>query len=195
MAAGGEGAPLAPFVDVFLFGSSEKGRIVQNIGGIGNETVISAGAGNEAVFAFDTSPGNMVMDELAKRFTDGALSYDKDGLLAARGCANNELLGLLLEDTYFLRRPPKSTGREVYGAEFAAQLAECGKGLGGRSAAGKVVVFGMRKRHGKVYTVVVENTKTKTLMNEIAIKIKLDSVVYTDAYHRYDALDVSEFHH
>ena len=69
------------------------------------------------------------------------------------------------------------------------------KGKRGRGAAGKVVVFGMLKRHGKVFTVVVENTKTKTLMNEIARKIKPDSIVYTDAYHSYDALDVSEFHH
>jgi len=69
------------------------------------------------------------------------------------------------------------------------------KGKRGRGAAGKVVVFGMLKRHSKVFTVVVENTKTKTLMNEIARKIKPDSVVYTDAYHSYDALDVSEFHH
>ncbi|MDQ7796176.1 MAG: anhydro-N-acetylmuramic acid kinase, partial [Spirochaetia bacterium] len=76
MAAGGEGAPLAPFVDALLFGSLERGRIVQNIGGIGNATVIPAGAGNEAVFAFDTGPGNMVMDELAKRFSNGALAYD-----------------------------------------------------------------------------------------------------------------------
>jgi transposase len=72
---------------------------------------------------------------------------------------------------------------------------EVRKGKRGRGAAGKVVVFGMLKRYGKVYTVVVENTKTKTLLNEIALKIKPDSVVYTDAYHSYDALDVSEFHH
>jgi len=69
------------------------------------------------------------------------------------------------------------------------------KGKRGRGAAGKVVVFGMLKRHGKVFTVVVQNTKIKTLMNEIARKIKPDSVVYSDAYHSYDALDVSEFHH
>jgi len=69
------------------------------------------------------------------------------------------------------------------------------KGKRGRGAAGKVVVFGMLKRHGRVFTVIVENTKTKTLMNEIALKIKPDSIVYTDAYHSYDALDVSEFHH
>lgn len=69
------------------------------------------------------------------------------------------------------------------------------KGKRGRGAAGKVVVFGMLKRHGKVFTVVIQNTKTKTLMNEIALKIKPDSVVYSDAYHSYDALDVSEFHH
>ena len=69
------------------------------------------------------------------------------------------------------------------------------KGKRGRGAAGKVVVFGMLKRCGKVFTVVVQNTKTKTLMNEIAHKIKPDSVVYSDAYRSYDALDVSEFHH
>jgi len=69
------------------------------------------------------------------------------------------------------------------------------KGKRGRGAAGKVVVFGMLKRHGKVFTVVVENTKKKTLINEITQKIKPDSVVYTGAYHSYDALDVSDFHH
>ena len=69
------------------------------------------------------------------------------------------------------------------------------KGKRGRGAAGKVVVFGMLKRHGKFFTVVIENTYTKTLMNEIARKITPDSVVYSDAYHSYDALDVSEFHH
>jgi len=69
------------------------------------------------------------------------------------------------------------------------------KGTRGRGATGKVVVFGMLKRHGKVFTVVVENTKTKTLMNEIAMKIRPDSIVYTDTYRSYDALDVSEFHH
>jgi transposase len=69
------------------------------------------------------------------------------------------------------------------------------KGKRGRGAAGKVVVFGMLKRHGKVYTVVVENTKATTLMPVIANKIKPDSVVYTDTYRSYDALDVTEFHH
>ena len=69
------------------------------------------------------------------------------------------------------------------------------KGKRGRGAAGKVVVFGMLKRHGKVYTVIVENTKEATLMPVIANKIKPDSVVYTDTYRSYDALDVSEFHH
>jgi len=69
------------------------------------------------------------------------------------------------------------------------------KGKRGRGAAGKVVVFGMLKRHGKVYTVVVENTKAATLMPVIANKIKPDSVVYTDTYRSYDALDVTEFHH
>jgi len=87
---------------------------------------------------------------------------------------------------------------EVFNGEIEIDESYFGgvrKGKRGRGAAGKVVVFGMLKRHGKVYTVVVENTKTKTLMGEIARKIKPDSVVYSDAYHSYDALDVSEFHH
>lgn len=130
MAAGGEGAPLAPFVDALLFGSAGKGCIVQNIGGIGNATVIPAGAGNEAVFAFDTGPGNMVMDELAKLFSDGRLSFDEDGKMAGKGRVSQALLDPFLKDPYFSRKPPKSTGREIYGGEFAAEFARQGRALG-----------------------------------------------------------------
>lgn len=130
MAAGGEGAPLAPFVDALLFGSAGKGCIVQNIGGIGNATIIPAGAGNEAVFAFDTGPGNMIMDELAKLFSNGRLLFDHDGEMAAKGSVNQAFLAPFLKDPYFSRRPPKSTGREVYGAEFAAEFARQGRALG-----------------------------------------------------------------
>ena len=124
MAAGGEGAPLATIVDAILFRHTERGRIVQNIGGIANATVIPAGTGKEGVYAFDTGPGNMIIDELVKRFTCGELGYDKDGQLSAKGHVDREIIELCMEDPYFARRPPKSTGREVYGIEFTSRFAE-----------------------------------------------------------------------
>jgi len=122
MAAGGEGAPLAPYIDALLFGSPDDGVVVQNIGGIGNATIIPPGASNEHVFAFDTGPGNMVIDAVVNEGTSGALRYDDGGALAAIGKASEAIVAELMRDPYFARRPPKSTGREVYGADFAAAL-------------------------------------------------------------------------
>lgn len=122
MAAGGEGAPLAPYIDALLFGSPDDGVVVQNIGGIGNATIIPAGASNAHVFAFDTGPGNMVIDAVVNEGTSGALRYDDQGALAAIGKASEAIVAELMSDPYFARRPPKSTGREVYGADFAAAL-------------------------------------------------------------------------
>jgi transposase len=87
--------------------------------------------------------------------------------------------------------------KEIFNGEIEIDESYFGgvKGKRGRGAAGKTIVFGMLKRHGKVYTVVVDNTKTTTLMAEVARKIRPDSIVYTDDYHSYDALDVSDFHH
>jgi anhydro-N-acetylmuramic acid kinase len=111
MAAGGKGAPLVPFLDYQLFHHPEYGRIALNIGGIANITVIPADAKPEDVIAFDTGPGNMVMDALAPPF-------DRDGERARAGHVNTALLDVLLADPYYLREPPKSCGREQYGAEF-----------------------------------------------------------------------------
>jgi anhydro-N-acetylmuramic acid kinase len=118
MAAGGEGAPLAPYIDALLFGSASEGTIVQNIGGIGNATVIPAGAANEGVFAFDTGPGNMVMDALVIAHTGNAQRYDDRGAIAAKGKPCPEVISHFMTDSYFAQRPPKSTGREVYGRSF-----------------------------------------------------------------------------
>jgi anhydro-N-acetylmuramic acid kinase len=127
MAAGGEGAPLAPYIDAILFGSATEGRIVQNIGGIGNATVLPAGANTDAsaaagIFAFDTGPGNMVMDAVVLEGTGGAKRYDPEGSIAARGRPCFDIVDALMKDPYFSRKPPKSTGREVYGASFAQDL-------------------------------------------------------------------------
>jgi anhydro-N-acetylmuramic acid kinase len=111
MAAGGKGAPLVPFLDYRLFRSDSIGRVALNIGGIANITVIPAGATPADVAAFDTGPGNMIMDALAPPF-------DSDGKKARAGRMNEQLLELLLRDPYYHAPPPKTAGREQYGAEF-----------------------------------------------------------------------------
>ena len=111
VAAGGKGAPLVPFLDYELFRHASIARVALNIGGIANITAIPAGAEPEDVSAFDTGPGNMVMDALAPPF-------DREGKLARAGHVNQTLLDRLLADPYYERHPPKSCGREQYGAEF-----------------------------------------------------------------------------
>ncbi|MFF2890287.1 anhydro-N-acetylmuramic acid kinase [Paenibacillus sp. NPDC057967] len=118
MAAGGQGAPLVPYGDLILFGDPSKGRLLQNIGGIGNCTALPPGAGPEDVFAFDTGPGNMIMDQTVLTLTDGRLSYDEGGAWAALGTPDEELLAELLSHPYFRQLPPKSTGRELFGAAY-----------------------------------------------------------------------------
>jgi anhydro-N-acetylmuramic acid kinase len=97
-------------------------RVALNIGGIGNITVIPPGAAAEDVVAFDTGPGNMVIDGLAREISGGKLTYDRGGKLAASGRVDKALLRELLKDRYYRRKPPKSAGREQYGAEFIARL-------------------------------------------------------------------------
>jgi anhydro-N-acetylmuramic acid kinase len=111
IAAGGKGAPLVPFLDYQLFRHPEFARVALNIGGVANVTVIPANARPEDVMAFDTGPGNMVMDALAPPF-------DRSGERARAGRVNHALLDQLLADPYYHRDPPKSCGREQYGADF-----------------------------------------------------------------------------
>jgi anhydro-N-acetylmuramic acid kinase len=115
IAAGGKGAPLVPFVDYLLLRHETIGRVALNIGGIANITVIPAGAPPEQVIAFDTGPGNMILDGLTG-------SYDRDGALARSGRVDQGLLDRLLSDPYYSKAPPKSAGREQYGKEFIATL-------------------------------------------------------------------------
>ncbi|PWK15628.1 anhydro-N-acetylmuramic acid kinase [Tumebacillus permanentifrigoris] len=121
MAAGGQGAPLVPFVDALLFAHPERGRILANVGGIANLTVLPRGAAAEQTLAFDTGPGNMIIDGLVTRFTDGRLRYDEDGRMASAGQVLEDYLATWLRMPFFQAQPPKSTGRELFGEQMVEQ--------------------------------------------------------------------------
>ncbi|MBP1966277.1 anhydro-N-acetylmuramic acid kinase [Paenibacillus aceris] len=140
MAVGGQGAPLAPYGDFIMFRDAAKGRILQNIGGIGNCTAIPAQGTEEIsnpakesasvtatthvdasnLIAFDTGPGNMIMDQVVYELSEGKLTYDADGAWAARGQVHIELLEEMLAHPYFAQLPPKTTGRELFGKAYTA---------------------------------------------------------------------------
>ena len=125
IAAGGAGAPLVPYVDALLFSAADRTRALQNIGGIANVTVVPAGNDPEAdVFAFDTGPGNSIIDGVTSAMTDGEQGMDEGGRLAARGRVDEALLEMLLGHPFLHEAPPKSTGREVFGHLFAEALLE-----------------------------------------------------------------------
>jgi anhydro-N-acetylmuramic acid kinase len=120
MAAGGQGAPLVPFLDYQLYRDARVGRITQNLGGIANLTAIPAGARLADVVAFDTGPGNMVIDALAE--TLYGVRYDRNGRLAAQGKVQERVVKRLLRAAFFRQGPPKTAGREQFGREYAKQL-------------------------------------------------------------------------
>jgi len=122
MAAGGQGAPLIPFVDYLLYRDRLRGRVALNIGGIANVTIIPPGSRPGDVFAFDTGPGNMIVDALMERITRGKASYDRDARFALSGRTIPELLVRMLREPYLRKKPPKSTGRELFGAPYAQML-------------------------------------------------------------------------
>lgn len=124
VAAGGHGAPLVPWVDRAMFAVPERARALQNIGGIGNVTRVPPLGSAENVLAFDTGPGNALIDGVVTLATEGRFTYDRDGLLASRGVVDETLLADLLRHPYFEKPPPKSTGRELFGQAMVGRLAE-----------------------------------------------------------------------
>ena len=122
MAAGGQGAPLVPVVDFLLFSSVREGRVLLNIGGISNVTVLPAGCGAEDVLAFDTGPGNMLMDALTGVLSGGRQAYDENGSYAASGKVSDSLLAELMRHPFLKETPPKSTGREAFGATLVRDV-------------------------------------------------------------------------
>lgn len=120
MAAGGQGAPLVPLLDYVMFSDSGRNRVLQNIGGIANLTALPAGTYGNKVIAFDTGPGNMVIDALAQKLF--RKPFDHNGSIAARGQVLAPVLTEMLRNPYFKLKPPRTTGREQFGREYAAML-------------------------------------------------------------------------
>jgi len=132
LAAGGEGAPLVPMLDYCLFRSAKVGRVLLNLGGIANLTAIPAGAGLDSVMAFDTGPGNMVVDRcMASLF---GKKYDRNGAVARRGRVLREVVVRAMRERYFAAAAPKSCGREEFGAGFAERLIGMCRDAGGTDA-------------------------------------------------------------
>ena len=126
MAAGGLGAPLVPFLDLLVFRHPRRGRIVQNIGGIANLTAIPAAANAEQVRAFDTGPGNMVIDAVCEKLFGAP--YDDRGEFAAKGNVLGEVLASQMKHPFFRRKGPRTAGREEFGREYVADfLKQCGR--------------------------------------------------------------------
>jgi anhydro-N-acetylmuramic acid kinase len=126
MVAGGQGAPLVPYLDYVLFKSAKRNRVLQNLGGIGNLTAMPAGASADKLLAFDTGPANMIIDVLMQRLFNKA--YDRNGAVARRGTVSESIIAESMRNPYFTLAPPKSAGREEFGESYAAQfLGLCNK--------------------------------------------------------------------
>jgi len=182
MAAGGKGAPLVPLLDYAIFRSAHKGRIVQNIGGIANLTAIPAGGRPEDLVAFDTGPGNMVIDQLMQILFKK--DYDRGGAVARKGSVLQPVLEQSLNATYFQQQPPKTAGREEFGDEYAqAFLRRCGRAakadviatataLTASSMAQALKSFVLKKSNYRDWVVSGGGTKNATLMEMLRKEAK-----------------------
>ena len=130
LAAGGQGAPLVPMLDYCMFRSAKVSRVLQNLGGIGNLTAIPAGAGADGAMAFDTGPGNMVIDACMRRLYER--EFDRGGVVARSGNVLRDVVKKILEEGYFSALPPKSCGREQFGEAFVSRFVAMCRKTGGR---------------------------------------------------------------
>ncbi|MEP6754765.1 MAG: anhydro-N-acetylmuramic acid kinase [Chthonomonadales bacterium] len=147
MAVGGQGAPLVPYADWKLFGHPVEDRLMLNIGGIANVTWLPAGCTRDEIIAFDTGPGNMLIDLAAYRSTAGAQMMDVDGQLARRGKVIDEFVNILNDHEYFDRPLPKSTGREMFGEYYfrhAITGAASNRGIKGKDFVATITAFTAR---------------------------------------------------
>ncbi|MBZ9687076.1 anhydro-N-acetylmuramic acid kinase [Clostridium estertheticum] len=139
MAAGGQGAPLVPYSEFILYRSTNKNRLLQNIGGVGNVTVIPKNANINDVFAFDTGPGNMIIDEICEKLFN--VKYDFDGDIARKGKVDEEMLQFLMNHPFLLKFPPKTTGREEFGKQFTEDILRKYKNLSSETILTTATIF------------------------------------------------------
>jgi len=196
MAVGGQGAPLTPYVDYILFRDENKGRIVQNIGGIGNCASLPAGGKPEEVIAFDTGPGNMIIDQAVFHLSGGTRSYDKNGEWAAKGTVQESLLLEMLQHPYFSIPPVKTTGRELFGKQYAMEwlhraldanirsedIMATFTAFTARSIADSYKQFIMNKQH--IHEIIVSGggAHNRTLMHMLADLLPDQTVLTSDEY-------------
>lgn len=184
MAAGGKGAPLVPMLDYIIYRHRTRGRILQNIGGIGNLTALPGGAALEDVIAFDTGPGNMVIDACMEKFY--GKRYDRDGRIAASGESLDNIVSEMMRDAYFRQKPPKTAGREEFGVEYVQRfLRRCGRArkedviatataLTVRSIVESVKMFVLKNKDGRYKDFVVAGggSRNRTMMKMLAAELE-----------------------
>lgn len=186
MAVAGQGAPLVPLLDYVLFRHATRGRVLQNIGGIANFTMIPPGATAEETQAFDSGPGNMLIDALTLELY--GKSMDKDGRIAASGAVIDPVLKAALKHPFFRKAPPKSAGREEFGREYAARfLADCHRfskrkedaiatatALTSASVTGAYIRFSAERMNGAKVDYIVSGggARNRTLMNQLAERLE-----------------------
>ncbi|MGV8981102.1 anhydro-N-acetylmuramic acid kinase AnmK [Clostridium sp.] len=139
MAAGGQGAPLVPYSEFLLYRSPDKNRLLQNIGGVGNVTVIPKNADINDVFAFDTGPGNMIIDEICEKLFN--LKYDSNGDIARSGKVDKGMLNDLMSHPFLMKSPPKTTGREEFGKQFTEDILRKYRNLSSETILATATVF------------------------------------------------------
>jgi anhydro-N-acetylmuramic acid kinase len=193
MAAGGQGAPLVPLIDYLLFRNEKAGVVALNIGGIANVTLIPAGGAPEDVVGFDTGPGNMVIDGLARHFSRGRKAYDSQGRWARQGKLNESILARILSLPFFCRRPPKSAGREQFGGKFLQRyflarkeappedLLRTATELTARSIAQSLEHFACRNSRGRM-VVSGGGAHNRFLMERIASLLPEFEITLSDSY-------------
>ncbi|BCD90553.1 anhydro-N-acetylmuramic acid kinase [Francisella halioticida] len=172
IAAGGDGAPLVPYVDYILYRDKNKSRALHNIGGIANTTIIPKNASIEDVFAFDTGPGNMMINRAVEVLFDK--NYDEDGNIAAEGKIIVDMLQELLEHPYLKSEPPKSTGRESFGIEYTDLIIDKYKENSAKDIVHTLTIF-------------TAESISKAYDNFVFDKHKLDQVIFTGggAYNKF----------
>ncbi|HTS38320.1 MAG TPA: anhydro-N-acetylmuramic acid kinase [Candidatus Solibacter sp.] len=167
MAAGGKGAPLVPYLDYLLFSDAKVGRIVQNIGGIANLTAIPAGAAETKLLAFDSGPGNMVIDAVTDALY--ARPFDRDGRIASQGDILEDVLKQQLRHPFFRASPPKTAGREEFGREFAREFLRACRGTHKRDVVATATALTARSIAGAVRRFVLGSQSKRRSFHEMIL--------------------------